>query len=153
MHGMGSPSAAAPRYARPFVAGFLAMLLVCALGPFNLWPFSNWELFSRLRSDQQTDWEAIAIDRTGRGRVDPLPQGYRSFSSAIARFPARSSAERNAICVVWVRDATQQFGPSTRLLRIYHLEWLLSDRHGNRPAPRHRTLVWVCSAKGARHEA
>jgi hypothetical protein len=145
--------APAPRFARSFVALFLAALLVCAIAPFNLWPFSNWELFSRLRSDQETGWEMVAIDRTDRGRVDPLPHGYRSFSSVIAQFPRRSSAQRDAICAVWVRDATQHFGPSTRLLRIYQLEWLLTDRHGHRRAPRHRTLVWICTAKGARHEA
>jgi len=145
-------SAAAPRYARPFVAVFLAALVVCALVPLNFWPFSNWELFSRLRRDEQTGWAAVAVDRTGRERVYPatsLPHGYRGFAAVLAGFSERSAAVRDAICADWLYDATERFGTGTRLVRIYRLEWELFDRHGNREAPRHRTMEWVCSTKGA----
>lgn len=148
-----SASAAAPRYARPFVALFLATLVVCALAAVNLWPFSNWELFSRLRTNQQTGWKAVAVDRAGRERDYPIaarPNGYRGFRFIIANFSERSATERDAICATWLRGATDQFGPATRLVRIYHVEWLLSDRRDNRAAPPHRTLAWICSAKGAR---
>ena len=67
-------------------------------------------------------------------------------------FARRSVAHRDTICETWLRDATRRFGPSTRLVRIYHAEWQLLDRRGNREAPPHLTLVWICSAKGA-HEA
>jgi hypothetical protein len=53
---------AAPRYARPFVAIFVGMVVVCALAPLNLWPFSNWELFSRLRGPVESYWEAVVED-------------------------------------------------------------------------------------------
>jgi hypothetical protein len=142
-------SRAAPRYARPFVALFLAALVVCALVPFNAWPFSDWELFSRLRTDRQTGWEAIAVDSAGRERDDPIAP-YRTFVSVANHFPGRSAAERDASCISWLHDATVRFGTGTRFVRIYRLEWLLSDRRGNRAASRHRTLTWVCSAKGAR---
>ncbi len=148
-----TPSAAAPRYARPFVALFLATLVVCPLASLNPWPFSNWELFSRLRTDQQTGWRAVAVDSAGREHVYPiasLPHGYRGFGSIMADFSERSAAERDAICAAWLRGATEQFGSGTRLLRIYHLQWLLSDRRGRRAAPPHPTLAWICSTKGAR---
>ena len=143
----------APRYARPFVALFIAALGVCALAPLNLWPFSNWELFSGLRTDSQTGWEAVAVDGPGSETEYPiasLPHGYRGFGNIMAHFSERAAADRDDICAVWLRRATDQFGPGTQLLRIYHLERLLSDRQGSRAAPPHRTAVWTCSAKGAR---
>ncbi len=146
-------SAAAPYYARPFVALFLATLVVCALGAWNAWPFPAWELFSHLRTDRQTGWAAVAVDSAGRERNYPvvsLQHGYRGFGFIMAGFSKRSSADRDAICAAWLRGATEQFGSGTRLLRIYHLEWLLSDRQGKRAAPPHRALAWFCTAKGAR---
>jgi hypothetical protein len=144
-----------PRYARPFVVLFLATLVVCALAGLNLWPFSDWDLFSRLRTDQDTGWTAVAVDWAGRARdfpIDSLPHGYRGFGSVMAGLAARSAADRDAVCRAWLRGATERFGPSTRLVRIYHLEWLLSDRRGSRaaPDPARRTLALTCSAKGAR---
>ncbi len=144
---------AAPLFARPFVGVFLATLVVCALAPVNLWPFSNWELFSRLRSDRQTGWQAVSVDASGRQRSFPiasLPHGYRGFGFIVADFPRRSAAERDAVCAAWLRDATRRYGPGTRLVRVYRLERLLSDRRGDRADPPRRSLAWTCSAKGAR---
>jgi hypothetical protein len=148
-----SRSAAAPRYARPFVAVFLATLVACALVPLNLWPFSNWELFSRLRADRQTGWALVAVDSAGRARAYPvafLSHGYQGFASLMADFSERSAAERDAVCAAWLRSARERFGSSTRFMRIYHSEWLLSDRRSNRAASPHSALVWVCTGKGAR---
>jgi hypothetical protein len=148
-----TPSAAAPRCARLFVALFLATLVVCPLAAVNLWPFTNWELFSRLRTDQQIGWRALAVDSAGREHGYPialLPHGYRPSGSIVADFSGRSAAERDAICSAWLRDASHRFGSGTRLVRIYRLEWLLSDRQGRRAAAPHPTLAWICSTKGAR---
>jgi len=68
----------------------------------------------------------------------------------MTHFSEHSANERDAICAAWLRSASEQLGPSTRLLRIYHLTWLLSDRRGDRAAPPDRTLAWICSEKGAR---
>ena len=96
-------SASAPRYARPFVALFLATLAVCALATVNAWPFSSWELFSQLRTDQQTGWAAASIDPAGRERTIrvaslPLATGVRSATPGFRR----SAAERDAICAAWL---------------------------------------------------
>ena len=142
-----------PRYVRPFVAVFLTALVVCAVAAVNLWPFSNWELFSQLRTDRQTGWGAVAIDRSGRARnysIAALAHGYRGFGSIVEHFAERPAEQRDAICAVWLGGATAQFGSSTRQVRIDHLSWLLSDRRGKRAAPPHRTPVWTCSAGGAR---
>jgi len=151
-----STSAAAPPHARPFVAVLLATLVVCALAPLNLWPFSNWELFSRLRMDRQTGWALVEVDSTGRVHAYPvaaLAHGYRGLALLMAGFPKDSVTERDAVCAAWLHSARERFGSSTRLVRIYRLQWLLSDRQGNRAAPPHSALAWVCTGKGARAAA
>jgi hypothetical protein len=127
---------AAPRHARPFVAAFLLAIVVCALAPLNLWPFSNWELFSRLRSAQETSWEAVAVNGSGREHDYP-----------IGAVPAR---DRSADCAEWFNAAHNPFGTGTRVVLIYRVERLLSDRRGKRAATPSRTLAWSCSSKGTR---
>jgi hypothetical protein len=118
----------APRYARPFVSIFVAMVVVCALAPLNLWPFSNWELFSRLRGPDQNYWEAVVKHH---GQVVDYTIGPHTA------------------CAPLLRSATARFGPATDV-RIYHVERLLSDRVGTHAAPPDLMLVAMCSAKGVR---
>ena len=149
-------SPAAPRYARPFVAVFLAALVVCPLAGWNLWPFSAWALFSRLRTDRQTAWAAVAVDSAGRARpyrIASLAHGFEGFRVLAPGLAGRSVVDRDAICTAWLRGAVDRFGPGTRLVRIYRLEWRLSDRRGGREPPIQRTLVWTCTVKGARAPA
>jgi len=119
----------APRYARPFVVVFVGMLVVCALAPLNLWPFSNWELFSRLRGPTENIWQAVVTQPNGR-----------SLSYSIGPHTA---------CAPLLRSARARFGPATGV-RIYHSERLLSDRVSGRAAAPYRTIVVTCSSKGAR---
>lgn len=141
---------AAPRYARPFVVVFLVTLATCAVVAVSAWPFSSWQLFSRLRADQQTGWQAVVFDRQAREGIERFAYGYRGFVFIVRGFSQRPPAQRNAICAAWLRDATQQFGTGADLLRIYRLQWQLSDRHRDRAAPATRTLAWTCSATGSR---
>ena len=123
---------AAPRYARPFVAIFVGMVVVCALAPLNLWPFSNWELFSRLRGPVESYWEAVVEDH----------------SLVVADY----TIGPHTACVPLLRSATVRFGPATDV-RIYHVERLLSDRLGSQAAPPYRTLVATCTPKGVRAQS
>jgi hypothetical protein len=143
-----SAGQAAPRYARPFVLLFLATLVVCAAAGLNLWPFSSWELFSRLRTDQAAGWDALAVDSAGRTRDDPipsLPYGHRGFGATMAMFHGDSPSARDAICDTWLNEATRRLGSSTRELKIYRLHWLVSERGG----PRRRKLVVICRERSA----
>jgi hypothetical protein len=112
--------AAAPRFARPFVAVFIATLVVCALAPLNLWPFSNWELFSRLRSPLETSWEAVAVERGGR--VVRLGVAGPTSCAALLRIE------------------------SARSVSIYRVQRVLSERVGRHAALR-RTVAATCTAK------
>lgn len=143
-----SGSATVPRYARAFVALFLAAVVVCAVASVNAWPFSSWRLFSRLRSDRQTSWQATAVDASGREQNFPIASidhGYRGFTRLAGGLAKRSAASRDSICAAWLTRATKEFGPGTESLRIYHLDWLVSRRQGDRAAPPNRTLVWMCN--------
>ena len=119
---------AAQRYARPFVAIFIGMVVICALAPLNLWPFSNWELFSRLRRPVESSWEAV-VEHHG----------------VVAHYPIAP----HTACAPLLRSATVRFGQATEV-RIYHVERLLSDRIGAHAVPPDRTLVATCTARGVR---
>jgi hypothetical protein len=120
---------AAPRYARPFVVIFVGLLVVCALTPLNLWPFSSWELFSRLRDPVSSSWVAVVSGRD-----------TRAHDFAIGRHTA---------CDPFLRSVTKRFGPATGV-RIYRVERLLRDGDEAHPAQPYRTLVVTCAAKGVR---
>ncbi|MDQ6725869.1 MAG: hypothetical protein M3066_06865 [Actinomycetota bacterium] len=148
-----SDSTTLPRHARRFVALFLAALVVCAVAPVNAWPFSSWKLFSSLRTDKQTSWQAVAVDATGREQDYPIASiahGYRGFARIVSGFPKRSAAGRDAVCAAWLTGATKRIGPGTDLLRIYRLDWLVSRRQGDRAAAPRRTLDWICDQQGLR---
>jgi hypothetical protein len=119
----------APRYARPFVVIFVGLLVVCALAPLNLWPFSNWELFSRLRDPVVSSWVAVVSGRH-----------VRAHDFAIGRHTA---------CDPLLRSVTERFGPATGV-RIYRVERLLPDGDEGHHAAPYRTLVSTCTAKGVR---
>jgi hypothetical protein len=119
----------------------------------NAWPFSSWKLFSSLRTDRQTSWQAVAVDATGRGQDDPIASmshGYRGFGRLASSFPKLSASRRDAVCAAWLTVAVKRFGPGVDYLRIYRLDWLVSQRRGNRAAPPRRTLSWICDPEGVR---
>jgi hypothetical protein len=138
------------------VALFLTTLVVCAVASVNAWPFSSWRLFSSLRTDKQTSWQAVAVDTSGREQDFPIAMvthGYRAFGRTMSGLPKRSPAERDATCAAWLTGATKRLGPGTERLRLYRLEWLLSRRQGDRAAPPTRTLAWTCDRRGIRAAA
>jgi hypothetical protein len=136
------------RWARSFVITFLAVLVICAVVPLSGWPFSAWELFSHPRSDRETGCLVVDVGSSGRGQVVAkhyLAHGHEHFDAFVAGLAAGSATTRNAVCAEWLRAV----GDGARLLDVFHLSWLLSDRNGDRAAPPRRTLAWSCRAKEA----
>jgi hypothetical protein len=141
----------APRLARPFVAAFIATMLICAAFTVEAWPFTAFHLFSHVREDSQTGWSAVAIDARGNPHAYPLnelSQGYRGFRFLLVGFDDRSSAEKDAICRTWVAGAPKLIGVDAKAVRLYALSGRLSERRGDRAAPPHRALRYVCTAGG-----
>jgi hypothetical protein len=133
------------------VVAFLATVVLCAALTVEAWPFTAFHLFSHVREDRQTGWSAVAIDARGEARPYPLnqlSQGYRGFRFLLVGFDDRSSGEKDAICRTWVEGAPKLIGLEATVVRLYALSWRLSDRVGDRAAPPHRTLRYVCTAGG-----
>lgn len=143
--------AGAPRFARPFVAVFLAAVVVCALATIEAWPLTGWRLFSHLRVDEQTTWAATAVDRHGDEHEYPLgasPRGYRGFVFLMPEFVAGSPARRAELCETWRGGVSELLGFDAREVRIYELDWQLSDRVGERAVPPDRRLRYTCRPGG-----
>ena len=143
--------APAPRYARPFVAVFLVAIVACALATIEAWPLTAWELFSHLRTQDQTRWEATAVDADGVEHPYPLgslPQGYRGFAFLMNGFATDSASRQAELCETWRTGAAELLGFEARAVRIYQLSSDLSDRDGERGTPPDRTLTFICRPGG-----
>lgn len=140
-----SASEAVPRWARPFVAVLLVVLVVCALAGIEAWPFTGWELFSRLRPERVAAFEVTVVDASGVERLMPfdrLPYAYRGSVQILGGLETLSAAEQRAVCAAWKQAASEEIGPVTEL-RIYRTERSL-DRRSGRSIPPERTLLRKC---------
>jgi hypothetical protein len=140
----------APRWARWFVWSFLAALLVCGVIGIEAWPLTGFRLFSHLRYEHQTEWQAFAVRSDGtelRLRLARFPGGYNGFPLVMKTFASRSLGEREAMCRAWMIAASGPQGPAAATIRIYVVDRRLEPRLGRRAAiaPR-RSLAYTCGA-------
>ena len=139
--------APAPRFARPFVAVFLAAIAACAFFTVEAWPLTGWQLFSHVRSDEQSAWSATAVGPGGREVEYPLgnsERGYRGFSFLMNGFADWSPAEQQELCDTWREGAEELLGFEAREVRIYLSQWRLSEREGDRAVRGEPQLRYVC---------
>ncbi|MBI4261422.1 MAG: hypothetical protein HY658_12750 [Actinobacteria bacterium] len=147
----GSPPHDAPRWARPFVAVFLALFVVTGLLGIEAWPLTGWRLFAAERTARQVGYRATVVRDDGAeaplsfGRLGPA---FRGSTLALARFPEMPAAEREAVCSAWA-GALRARGRSVREIRVYRESWDVTIRDGPRAAPPATTdLVAVCARGG-----
>jgi hypothetical protein len=142
----------APRWSRAFVAVFLGAFALCGLLGIEAWPLTGWHLFSRLRSDHQVTWQAIAVTGSGTEqevRFERLPRAYSNFRLLMRGFSSLSAADRAAACRAWA-EAVRREGTSLASLRLYRVDWYVSYRHGSGSGPPpSRTLLYTCGAEGS----
>lgn len=141
----------APALARPFVAVLLAAMIASALFVWEPWPVTSFRLFSHLREDGQTAWEATTVGAAGEERPYPLgslPHGVRNFGFAMADFVASGTEQRDEACRAWVLEAPELVGREAVRVRIYQRTWRLSERPGDRALPGARELAFVCDRDG-----
>jgi hypothetical protein len=103
---------------RVFVWSFLAAIAVCALGGHEVWPLTEWRLFSHVRTEVVRGWQVVAVDQAGDERVvplDDLPMRYRGWRQVAAGLASRPEEERLAVCRTWGALA----GPEAVEARIY----------------------------------
>jgi hypothetical protein len=146
MQQQASTATPPPRWARRFVAAYLAVFLICGLAGFEAWPLTGWRLFADARRAVQPGWQAVTVDRAGRETPIPfrrLPAGYQGNVQVLAGFPELAPARQAAVCQAWT-EAVRAEGGEVAALRIYRTETDLSRRVGERGAPPARTLRYTC---------
>ena len=136
----------APRWARRFVAAYLAVFLLCGLAGLEAWPLTGWRLFADARQAVQPGWQAVTVDRAGRETPVPfrdLPAGYQGYVQVLKGFPGLAPDRRVAVCRAWA-EAVRARGGEVTAVRLYQTETDVSRRVGRRGAPPSRTLRYTC---------
>jgi hypothetical protein len=140
------PPGPPPRWARRFVAAYLAVFLVCGLAGFEAWPLTGWRLFADARPARQPGFQAVTVDRAGRETPVPfrdLPAGFQGHVQVLKGFPELSPVRQAAVCRAWA-DAVRDRGGEVAEVRIYQTVTDVSRRVGDRAAPPERTPRFTC---------
>jgi hypothetical protein len=136
----------APRWARRFVAAYLAVFLVCGLFGFEAWPLTGWRLFADARQARQPGFQAVTVDRAGRETPVPfrdLPAGYQGNVQVLKGFAELEPRRQLAVCRAWA-EAVSDRGGEVAAVRVYQTETDVARRVGDRGAPPTRTLRFTC---------
>ena len=137
---------APPRWARRFVAAYLAVFVLCGLAGFEAWPLTGWRLFADARQAVQPGWQAVTVDRAGRETPVPwrrLPAGYQGHVQVLRGFPGLPADRQAAVCQAWAQ-AVRARGGEVAAVQLYQTETDVSQRVGRRGAPPRRTLRYAC---------
>ena len=139
-------SSEVPRLARPFVALLVAAMVASAIFVWEPWPLTSFRLFSHVRHDEQTAWEATAVAPDGEEldyAVAAQSRGLRGFGFAMAEFAAAGPGRQDELCRAWLEAAPDAVGEDVTEVRLYWRSWKLSERseragsRGHPPAPLH----------------
>jgi hypothetical protein len=145
-----APGPPAPRWARGFVAAYLAVFLVCGLAGFEAWPLTGWRLFADARQAVQPGFQAVTVDWAGRETPVPfpdLPAGYRGNVQVLRGFADLEPGRQAAVCRA-LADAVTDRGGEVAAVRIYQTQTDVSRRVGDRGPPPTRTLRFTCRDGG-----
>lgn len=140
-----------PLRARIVLSGIVVLMVASAAFVWEPWPFTSFRLFSHLRTDEQTRWEAAVIDAEGEFRAYPLSSadnGLRGFAFAMSEFETASTERQGQMCTTWIEASREIIGVDATSLRVYQRRWKLSDRVGDRSRLGARELRYVCRPNG-----
>lgn len=131
-----------PRLARPFVALLIATMVASAIFVWEPWPLTSFRLFSHLRVDEQTTWQATVVEPNGEELGYPLGFAIRDFVDA-------DEEQRDELCRTWVAAAPEIVARQAIMVRLYERRWLLSERSGDRALPGSREHAFTCTSEGS----
>jgi hypothetical protein len=138
--------APAPRWARWFVAVYLALFVLCGVAGFEAWPLTGWRLFADARQARQPGFQAVTVDGAGRETPVPfrdLPAGYHGDVQVLKGFAGLTATRQAAVCQAWAA-AVRDRGGEVAEVRIYQTVTDVSRRAGDRGTPPERTLRFTC---------
>jgi hypothetical protein len=144
--GPDAAAAPAPRWARWFVAAYLAVFVACGVAGLEAWPLTGWRLFADARQARQPGFQAVTVDRAGRETPVPfpdLPVGYHGDVQVLKGFADLPRERQAAVCQAWA-EAVRARGGEVAEVRIYQTVTDVSHRVGDRGAPPARTLRFTC---------
>ena len=139
-----------PRWARPFVYVFLAVLLATTALGAEQWPFTAWKLFSGVRTGVTTGWNVVTVAPGGdESPVDfaALGRGYRGASWRLADFPTLTAAERDAVCRAWADAVTAATGREVASVRAYRVRRPVTTDRSRPPTVPTRALRYECARR------
>jgi hypothetical protein len=134
------------------VAVLIAAMVATAIFVWEPWPLTSFRLFSHVRHDEQTAWEATALTAAGEEREYPVaaqPRGLRGFGFAMAEFAAASPGRQDELCRAWLEAAPEAVGEDVAEVRLYLRNWELSDRSDDRALEGTRRHLYTCAGEGA----
>jgi len=140
-----------PRFARSFVALLIAAMAACAVFAWEPWPLTSFRLFSNVRIDEQTAWQATTVDSRGEELPYPLggeDHGFRGFPFTMAEFVAASAARQDELCRTWVEAAPTLVSREAEQVRLYLRSWRLSERGEDGALPGSIELEYTCTGEG-----
>ena len=135
------------RGVRAFVAVFLTAFVAVGLLRVEVWPFSGWELFSRVRTGEVQGWLATAVGANGVER--PIPFGsfaadHRGELQVLKGFARLSPGERQDVCRAWAAEMGRVGAGTAIEIRVYAATD--STRRPRHPSELRRDLRYVCPA-------
>jgi len=140
-------AAVVPRWARVFVGGLVAAVLVCGLLGVEWWPFTGWRLYSQERTDSRVVWEAATVAPDGTETVvepNDLPLGYRHVELLLADFPDYDSEEREDICDA-IAEGVRGEGDAVASVRVYRVDERLREIDDGVELERQPELRYECA--------
>jgi hypothetical protein len=146
----GSPGGRAPSWARVFVFGYLAAVLICGVFVIEAWPLTGFRLFSHLRYARQLGWQATTVDHSGRERIihfGAFPRTYRHLPLIMRTYGALPQARQEATCQAWAAQV-RHHGGEVKGVRIYRTVVDLRRHRNRRHAPKPRRYLRFTCADG-----
>jgi hypothetical protein len=95
---------------RLFAYALIVAVVFPVLTDTERWPFTTLRLFSFVRGPEQAGWELTMVSADGREQPFPwaeLPATFAFRAHVLRRFPAMSTAERQAACDAWAEAADE----------------------------------------------
>lgn len=139
------PDGGVPRWTRPALYGFLAVVLACGLLSIEAWPLTGWRLYHERRGEVRSSWQIVAVDPAGAEstiHLGSLPLGWHNTSKLLGEFEAMTPVERDAVCGAWAQPAGERDGEAAvAQVRVYRVRSTL----GAEPPDRTRRLAWTCA--------
>lgn len=123
--------------------GLVAAILGTALSGSELWPLSQFELFSSVRSGESVAWQLVTVDADGAEAVVDLggvPPRLGLVHHLLPRLNEQEHADQQESVRLWLHAAVPD-RPEPASVRIYQVRQTTPTVAGHQSEELDRTLV------------